>query len=97
MNAPEKNATDTVRVECTGRNAGTYFVARVDFPARLLVELQSGEFERQVNAFSKIVVEHNATNEKGEHPEHLLDVARFSAVQEALELWAAELGKSIQR
>ena len=97
MNATAKRAPRTVRIECTGHNEGTYFVARLDFPARLLVELQSGDFERQLEAFQKIVTEHNAIDETGAKATEFLDVDPFSAVQEALEVWGAELGKSIQR
>lgn len=97
MNAIAKRPARTIRIECTGHNEGTYFVARLDFPARLLVELQSGDFERQLEAFQKIVTEHNATDEAGAKAVDFLDVDPFSAVQEALEVWGAELGKSIQR
>jgi hypothetical protein len=97
MNAIAKRPARTVRIECTGHNEGTYFEARLDFPARLLVELQSGDFERQLAAFEKIVTQHNATDSEGAHAQHFLDVDPFGAVQEALEVWSAELGKSIQQ
>lgn len=97
MTQTDRPQARNVRIECTGANSGTYFVARLDFPARLLIELQSGEFNRQLQAFQKIVTDHNAVDETGAKAQDFLDIDRFSAVQEALEVWGAALGKSIQR
>ncbi len=93
-NTPKPVAQRTARIDLPEPFAGRYVVARLDFPARVLIELQSGEFERTINAFNAIVVEHNLPDSNGEKAESLLDADPFKMVERAIELWGAELGKT---
>lgn len=93
MANPIKPAPRTIRVDLPAPFVGYYVVAKADFPARVLSDLQSGDFDRALEAFDRIVVEHNLTDEDGAKPASLLDADPFDAVRLALEAWGAELGK----
>lgn len=93
MANPTKPAPRTIRIDLQEPYAGFYVIARADFPARVLSDLQSGDFDRAIDAFSRIVIEHNFTDENGERVEHLADADPFSMVSTAMEKWGTELGK----
>lgn len=93
-NTPKPVAQRTARIDLPEPFAGRYVVARLDFPARVLIELQSGDFERTINAFSGIVVDHNLPDTDGNRAASLLDADPFKMVEKAIELWGAELGKT---
>lgn len=93
MSTPTKPAPRTVRLDLPEPYLGFYLIARVDFPARVLTDLQSGDFERAVDAFSRIVVEHNLPGEDGAKVAHLADADPFDMVRIAMEKWGEELGK----
>jgi len=86
----------TARIELPEPYAGRYVVARLDFPARVLIELQSGDFERTLVAFDGIIVEHNLTDANNALVGSLLDADPFKMVEKAIELWGVELGKPAQ-
>ena len=93
MANPQKPAPRTIRIDLPEPFAGFYVIARADFPARVLSDLQSGDFDKAVDAFSRIVVEHNLTDEDGDRVAHLADADPFSMVTLAMEKWGEELGK----
>lgn len=93
MANPTKPAPRTIRVDLPAPFIGYYVIAKADFPARVLSDLQSGDFDRALGAFDRIVVEHNLTDENGVKTVSLLDADPFAAVQLALEGWGSELGK----
>ena len=87
-------APRTVRIDLPEPYAGRYVVARLDFPARVLIELQSGDFARTLGAFDGVVVEHNLPDTAGARAASLLDADPFKMVEKAIELWGLELGKT---
>jgi hypothetical protein len=89
-------APRTVKVALPEPYAGRYIVARLDFPARVLIELQSGDFARTLTAFDGVVVEHNLPDSTGARAASLLDADPFKMVEKAIELWGEELGKTTQ-
>lgn len=56
-------------------------------PARVLVELQSGQFQRQLNTVQKLVKEHNFVDEATGKPLEDLADAPIEAVTMLVELW----------
>jgi hypothetical protein len=56
-------------------------------PARVFIELQSGNVERAMNALKRLVVKHNFLNEDGEPAEDVLD-APMDAVTSAITKWS---------
>jgi len=56
-------------------------------PARVLIDLQSPIFDKQLGTVAKLVKSHNFTNpETGEHYEDVLD-APIEALTQLMELW----------
>lgn len=93
MAAPVKPQPRTLRIDLPAPYEGFYAVARLDFPARVLTELQSGDFERQLAAFDRIVIEHNFTDTDGQTPTSLAEVDPWKMVELSMQVWGAELGK----
>jgi hypothetical protein len=93
-NTTKPLAPRTVRIDLPEPYVGRYVVARLDFPARVLIELQSGEFERTLNAFDGVVIEHNLPDTTGARAASLLDADPFKMVERAIELWGEALGKT---
>lgn len=93
MSSPTKPAPRTIRIDLQEPYAGFYVIARADFPARVLSDLQSGNFDKAIDAFSRIIVEHNFTDEESKPVDHLADADPFSMVTFAMEKWGEELGK----
>lgn len=93
MAQPNRPAPRTIRIELPEPYAGFYAVAKADFPARVLTDLQSGDFATAVDAFSRVVIEHNFLGEDGQPVKHLADVDPFDMVKIAMEKWGDELGK----
>ena len=90
---PNKPAARTIRVDLPAPYEGFYAVVKVDFPARILLELQSGDFERTMEAFSKLVIDHNLTDESGVKVTSFLDVDPVELSNKVIEHWGNELGK----
>ena len=90
---PNKPETRTIRVDLQAPYEGFYAVVKVDFPARVLLELQSGDFERTMEAFSKLVLDHNLTDERGNKATSFLDVDPVELANKVIESWGNELGK----
>jgi len=65
---------------------------RVDFPARIAIDAQSGDVPRVVAALEAIVVSHNFPNEAGEPAESLADVDAA-----ALAALSAGIGEALTR
>jgi hypothetical protein len=76
--APEPR---TVTVKGTGKYASWEVTARVDFPARVLFDLQSTDLGTFYAAFDRIVVAHNFPDDAGEVAASMLDVASRAGVQ----------------
>lgn len=93
MSNPTKPAPRTIRIDLEEPYKGFFVVAKADFPARVLTDLQSGDFERAIDAFSRVVTDHNLPNEEGVKASHLADVDPFDIVRVAMERWGEELGK----
>lgn len=71
----------TIDVEIPdGDFAGWRATARVDFPAQLLIDLESGSVTKVFAVMSAIVVEHNMPNSAGELAPTLLDVDPYAGV-----------------
>ena len=68
-----KPRTTIVRV-VEGDYAGWECEARVDFPARWVADLQSGDFGRVLDVMGKIVVWHNFPDEDGKLAKNIADV-----------------------
>ena len=56
-------------------------------PARVFIELQSGNVERAMNALKRLVVSHNFLNEDGAPAEDVLD-APMDAITDAITKWS---------
>lgn len=93
MATPTRPAPRTIRVELPEPYVGFYAVAKADFPARVLSDLQSGDFGSAIDAFNRVVIEHNFPGEDGATASHLADVDPFDMVKVAMEKWGEELGK----
>lgn len=93
MTNPTRPAPRTIRIDLDEPYKGFFVVAKVDFPARVLSDLQSGDFEKAIDAFSRVVIEHNLPGEDGAVAGHLADVDPFDLVKTAMERWGEELGK----
>jgi hypothetical protein len=93
MAQPNRPAPRTIRIDLPEPYTGFYAIAKADFPARVLTDLQSGDFATAVDAFSRVVIEHNLPAEDGTTAPHLADVDPFDMVRIAMEKWGDELGK----
>jgi hypothetical protein len=56
-------------------------------PARVFIELQSGNVERAMNAFANLVVKHNFLTDDGAPAEDVLD-APMDALSDAITKWS---------
>jgi hypothetical protein len=56
-------------------------------PARVFIELQSGNVERAMNAFAALVVKHNFLDDAGEPAANVLD-APMDAITDAITRWS---------
>lgn len=56
-------------------------------PARVFIELQSGNVERALNALERLVVKHNFLDENGEPAKQVLD-APMDALSDAITKWS---------
>lgn len=63
-----------------GAFAGWEATARADFPARLLVDLESGSAAKVLGVLEAIVIEHNFPDETGELAATLGDVEPFDGI-----------------
>jgi hypothetical protein len=77
----KRPAPRTVTVTLDGDFEGWEATARVDFPARLLVELESGKLERIIPALDSIIIDHNFPNDQDEIAASLGDVDPYSALE----------------
>lgn len=90
---PSKPQARTIRVDLAAPFEGFYAVVKVDFPARVLIELQSGDFARTMEAFSSLVIDHNLTDTNGAVVKSFLDVDPVEMANKVIESWGNELGK----
>lgn len=93
MANPTLPAPRTIRIDLPAPFEGYYVVAKVDFPARVLTDLQSGDFERAIGAFQRITLDHNLPDDTGNKAADFMDVDPFDMVRLALEAWGEGLGK----
>jgi hypothetical protein len=56
-------------------------------PARIFIELQSGNVERSMKAVERLIVSHNFLDEAGDPAESVLD-APMDALTEAISKWS---------
>jgi len=56
-------------------------------PARVFIELQSGNVERAMNAFANLVVKHNFLDDAGDPAPNVLD-APMDAITSAITKWS---------
>jgi hypothetical protein len=56
-------------------------------PARVFIELQSGNVERALTALERLVVKHNFLDENGEPAQQVLD-APMDALSDAITKWS---------
>lgn len=87
-------APRSIEVELeSGEYAGWWCRVRVDFPAKVLRELQSNDVERILEAFGTIILEHNMPGADGELAATLGDVDPY----DGLKVLAAEAFRRIDR
>lgn len=70
---PRRDRTLTVRIP-DGPFAGWEATIRIHFPARELAALQSGQVDRMIAAFDRIIVDHNLTDDDGRPASSVADV-----------------------
>jgi len=63
-----------------GEFEGWEATAHVDFPARILADLQSGSLDRVLPALDRIVTEHNMPDEDGKVAETMADVVPYDGM-----------------
>lgn len=79
--AAKRPPTRTVEVGIAeGDFAGWQATFRVDFPARLLEEFESGSAQRVIAALQKLVIEHNFPDVDGEVAATLIDVDPYTGL-----------------
>lgn len=87
-------APRSVTVELTsGDFAGWSAVCRADFPASVLVDLQSADMARMLAALDRIIVDHNMPTTDGSIAETMADVDPWGGLLAI----ADELGEALQR
>lgn len=84
-----KPRTTIVRV-AEGEYAGWECEARVDFPARWVADLQSGDFGRVLDAMRRIIVWHNFPNDEGKLAADVADVD-FSGLKQVMQRLTEEI------
>lgn len=77
---------DTVKVALEGEYAGWTAELRKQVSARILLDLESGDSQRALTAFSKLIITHNFKGLDGEPCEDVLD-APVDALTQTLEAW----------
>ena len=77
---------DTVKITLEGDFAGWTAELRKQVSARILLDLESGDSQRSLVAFSKLVVSHNFKGLDGKPVEDVLD-APIDALTQMLEAW----------
>lgn len=77
---------DTVKIALEGEYAGWTAELRKTVSARILLDLESGDSQRSLVAFSKLVVKHNFKDLDGKPCEDVLD-APVDALTQTLEAW----------
>jgi hypothetical protein len=82
--------SDVLIVNLTNEFAGWSATLRRNISAKILLDLQSGDAERQFNALKKLVVAHNFKDLDGNSADDVLD-----APVEALTELMAEWGKAM--
>lgn len=88
---PERRTVDVEIAD--GAYQGWAATIYADFSVRTLAELQSGQLDRIVPAFAKIVVSHNFPDESGAIAAELVDVDPYDGLLRV----AAEAFKTIER
>jgi hypothetical protein len=84
--------TITVTIEA-GDFAGWSATARADFPARLLVKLESGKLSEVLEVLGEIIVDHNMPNSDGEIAASLADVDPYAGMLAVSNAIGEALGK----
>jgi hypothetical protein len=77
---------DTVKITLEGEYAGWTAELRKQVTARILLDLESGDSQRSLVAFSKLVVTHNFKGLDGKPVDDVLD-APIDALTQMLEAW----------
>jgi hypothetical protein len=77
---------ETVKIALDGEYAGWVAEMRKQVSARILLELESGEASRALNAFAKLVVTHNFKGLDDKPCEDVLD-APVDALTQTLQAW----------
>jgi hypothetical protein len=77
---------DTVKITLEGDFAGWTAELRKQVSARILLDLESGDSQRSLVAFSKLVVTHNFKGLNGKPVDDVLD-APIDALTQMLEAW----------
>lgn len=77
---------DTVKITLEGEYAGWAVELRKQVSARILLDLESGDASRALNAFAKLVVTHNFKGLDGKPCEDVLD-APLEALTQTLQDW----------
>lgn len=76
---PPRTVTATIEA---GDFEGWTATARADFPARLVIDLNSGQVEKILGVLEVIITDHNMPDSEGEIAEHLADVDPYSGLLE---------------
>ena len=77
---------DTIKIALEGEFAGWTAELRKQVTARILLDLESGDSQRSLVAFSKLVVTHNFKGLDGKPVDDVLD-APIDALTQMLEAW----------
>lgn len=77
---------DTVKIALEGEYAGWTAELRKVVSARILLDLESGDAQRSLTAFSKLIIAHNFKGLDGKPCEDVLD-APVDALTQTLEAW----------
>lgn len=77
---------DTVKIALEGEYAGWTAELRKTVSARILLDLESGDSQRSLVAFSRLVVKHNFKDLDGKPCDDVLD-APVDALTQTLEAW----------
>lgn len=79
--AAKRPAPRTVTATIEGGDFdGWSATARADFPARLVIDLNSGQVDKILGVLEAIIVEHNMPDSEGEIADHLADVDPYSGL-----------------
>ncbi|HEV8282351.1 MAG TPA: hypothetical protein VGQ02_10850 [Candidatus Limnocylindrales bacterium] len=79
--AAKRPPTRTVEVGIAeGDFEGWRATLKVDFPAKLLEEFESGSAQRVINALQRLVVDHNFPDAEGEVAATLMDVDPYTGL-----------------